>query len=174
MRENLQMGAYIRDDKAEEMKFVEGAGRARCIIAWDSFPSAILPSGISTKQAIPARAAYAAAAAEVLPVEAQMMARAPASTALVTAIVMPRSLKEPVGFSPSNLARIRTFFLIFFGRLTSSISGVLPSLRLITGVSAADRETVAVTIDEAGVVSCHGHVKLFEPPRAPGNSQATS
>ena len=51
-----------------------------CIIACESLPSAILPSGISTKHAMPARAAYAAAAAEVLPVEAQMIAIAPAST----------------------------------------------------------------------------------------------
>jgi hypothetical protein len=78
--------------------------REPCIIACDSLPSAIFPSGISTKHLIPARAAYAAAEADVFPVEAQMIALAPASTALVTAIVMPRSLKEPVGLSPSNFA----------------------------------------------------------------------
>ena len=44
------------------------------------------------------------AEAEVLPVEAQMMASAPSSTAFETAMVMPRSLKLPVGFMPSNLA----------------------------------------------------------------------
>ena len=32
-----------------------------------------------------------------------MIAFAPCSTAFETAIVMPRSLKEPVGFMPSNL-----------------------------------------------------------------------
>jgi hypothetical protein len=73
-------------------------------MACDSLPSAILPSGISTKHLMPARAAYAAAAADVLPVDAQMIAFAPASTAFVTAIVIPRSLNDPVGFSPSNLA----------------------------------------------------------------------
>ena len=41
--------------------------------------------------------------AEVFPVEAQATAVAPARTAWVTATVMPRSLKEPVGFSPSCL-----------------------------------------------------------------------
>ena len=52
---------------------------------------------------IPARAAYAAAEADVLPVEAQMIALLPASTAFETATVMPRSLNEPVGLAPSTL-----------------------------------------------------------------------
>ena len=39
----------------------------------------------------------------MLPVEAQMTALAPSSTALVIAIVMPRSLNEPVGLAPSTL-----------------------------------------------------------------------
>ena len=38
----------------------------------------------------------------MLPVEAQMIALAPSSTALETAIVMPRSLKDPVGLAPST------------------------------------------------------------------------
>ena len=42
-------------------------------------------------------------AALVLPVEAQITAFAPSSTALVMAIVMPRSLNEPVGLAPSTL-----------------------------------------------------------------------
>ena len=50
----------------------------------------------------PARAAYAAAEADVLPVEAQTTARAPSSSAFPIAIVMPRSLKLPVGFAPSH------------------------------------------------------------------------
>ena len=45
----------------------------------------------------------AAAEALVLPVEAQMIAFDPSSTALDTAMVMPRSLKEPVGLAPSTL-----------------------------------------------------------------------
>ena len=43
------------------------------------------------------------ALAAVLPVEAQITARAPSSTALATATTMPRSLKLPVGFSISSL-----------------------------------------------------------------------
>ena len=76
---------------------------APCITAWASLPAAILPSGISTAARIPARAAYAAADADVLPVDAQMTASAPSSTALDSATVMPRSLKLPVGFIPSSL-----------------------------------------------------------------------
>ncbi len=58
---------------------------------------------MSTALVMPARAAYADAAAEVLPVEAQMTALAPAATACVTATVIPRSLNDPVGFAPSIL-----------------------------------------------------------------------
>ena len=43
--------------------------------------------------------------AEVLPVDAQAKAVAPWRTARVTATVMPRSLKEPVGLSPSTLSQ---------------------------------------------------------------------
>ena len=75
---------------------------APCTSAWASLPSAILPCGTSTAQVSPARAAYAAADALVLPVDAQMIALAPSSTALETAIVMPRSLKDPVGLAPST------------------------------------------------------------------------
>jgi hypothetical protein len=67
---------------------------------------------------------------EVVPVDAQMTARAPSSLALVMAMVMPRSLKEPVGLAPSTL------------RYTSqptraesswaSTSGVPPSPRVTT------------------------------------------
>ncbi len=42
--------------------------------AWASLPIAILPCGISTAQVISPRAAYAAAEAEVLPVEAHSTA----------------------------------------------------------------------------------------------------
>src|SRR5580692_1012350 len=52
---------------------------------------------------MPALAAYAAADAAVLPVEAHKTVRAPASSALATATTMPRSLNEAVGFMPSNL-----------------------------------------------------------------------
>ncbi len=97
-------------------------------------PSAILPCGTSTAQVIPARAAYAAAEAEVLPVEAQMIALLPASTALETAIVMPRSLKEPVGLAPSTLR-----YTSQPSRAESTgagSSGVFPSCRVTTGVAS--------------------------------------
>ena len=66
---------------------------------------AIFPAGRMTAHEIPARAAYAAAEAEVLPVEAQMIALARLSSALDTATVMPRSLNEPVGLTPSFLTK---------------------------------------------------------------------
>ena len=78
------------------------SGRAPWTSAWAILPVAIFPAGMSTAQVRPARAAYAAAEADVLPVEAQMIAFAPASTALETATVMPRSLNEPVGLAPST------------------------------------------------------------------------
>ena len=77
--------------------------RAPCISAWASLPIAIFPSGTITAPRIPARAAYAAQLAAVLPVEAQMIASAPEPLARETATVIPRSLKLPVGFAPSNL-----------------------------------------------------------------------
>jgi hypothetical protein len=55
-----------------------------------------------TKARRPARAANAAAEAEVLPVEAQMIAREPVSSAFEIATVIPRSLNEPVGLNPSH------------------------------------------------------------------------
>ncbi len=53
----------------------------------------------------PARAAYAAIEAEVLPVDAQTTAFAPSCAATEIAVVMPRSLNEPVGLSPSTLSQ---------------------------------------------------------------------
>ena len=44
--------------------------------------------------------------AEVLPVDAQATRPMPSRFACVTPLVMPRSLKEPVGFSPSCLRKI--------------------------------------------------------------------
>ena len=52
----------------------------------------------------PARAAYAAIAAEVLPVEAHATHSKPRAAATDSAAVMPVSLKEPVGFMPWCLA----------------------------------------------------------------------
>jgi hypothetical protein len=77
--------------------------RAPCTSACANFPNAIFPLGTSTAQVSPARAAYAAALALVLPVDAQITACEPASTARLIAMVIPRSLKEPVGLEPSTL-----------------------------------------------------------------------
>ena len=45
----------------------------------------------------------AAAEADVFPVDAQITALEPSSAAFDMAMVMPRSLKDPVGFDPSHL-----------------------------------------------------------------------
>ena len=109
--------------------------RAPATSACSSLPSAIWPRGSTTTASIPAAAAYAAADAEVLPVEAQMMAVAPSSTALETAITIPRSLNEPVGLVPSTLAyRLRSPSSA--PSRPSRTSGVNPSPRLIRGVAS--------------------------------------
>ena len=71
------------------------------ITACDNLPNAILPSGITTIAFKPALAAYAAADADVFPVEAHITIFLPCSFAFVTAITIPRSLNEPVGLAPS-------------------------------------------------------------------------
>src|SRR5437899_6426186 len=76
---------------------------------------------------MPARAAYAAAEADVFPVEAHISAGAPRSIALETATVIPRSLNDPVGLSPSFLTKTshpRPTRALNFGEKTS---GVFPS-----------------------------------------------
>src|SRR4051812_22583563 len=60
------------------------------------------PWGSTTTHSSPAAAAYAAADADVLPVDAQITDRAPSSSALATATTIPRSLNDPVGFAPST------------------------------------------------------------------------
>jgi hypothetical protein len=55
---------------------------------------------------MPAFVAYAAALALVFPVDAQITARAPSSAAFEIAMVIPRSLKDPVGLAPSNFNQI--------------------------------------------------------------------
>ncbi len=55
--------------------------RAPCMSVWAILPWAILPSGTITAHVMPARAAYAAALAAVLPVDAQITALAPSRTA---------------------------------------------------------------------------------------------
>ena len=103
-------------------------------MAWLSLPIAILPSGTSTTAWMPAWVAYAAADAEVLPVDAQMTAFAPCSTAFEIAMVMPRSLKEPVGFMPSNFTN--TFAPVRADRAGAGSSGVPPSPSVTIGVAS--------------------------------------
>ena len=59
------------------------------------------PSGRTTARRMPARPQYAAADADVLPVDAHTAAVAPSSSAFDTATVIPRSLNDPVGLAPS-------------------------------------------------------------------------
>lgn len=61
---------------------------APCMTAWASLPIAILPCGISTAHVMPARAAYAAAEADVLPVDAHSTACLPLAADSVTATVI--------------------------------------------------------------------------------------
>ena len=92
---------------------------------------AILPSGTITAPVSPARAAYAAALAAVLPVEAQITASAPSRSAAETAHVMPRSLNEPVGLAPSSLSH--TSQPARSDTRSASTSGVEPSDSETTG-----------------------------------------
>src|SRR6185312_16833530 len=103
---------------------------------WASLPVAILPSGTITAQRRPARAAYAAALAAVLPVEAQTIASDPSRTAADTAQVIPRSLKEPVGFRPSSLHH--TSAPTRSESRGARTRGVLPSPSETTGSSASN------------------------------------
>ncbi len=76
---------------------------------------------------MPALAAYAAADAEVFPVDAHMMELDPASTALETAMVIPRSLKEELGLRPSYFRYTEMPGFIFEANLGTGMSGVFPS-----------------------------------------------
>jgi hypothetical protein len=67
----------------------------------------------------------------VLPVDAQMTASAPSDTAALTATVIPRSLKEPVGFAPSSLSQ--TSAPVSSDSRGAEISGVSPSPIVTSG-----------------------------------------
>ena len=95
---------------------------------------AILPCGTRTPLTMPARVAYAAALADVLPVDAQITALAPASAAFEIATVMPRSLKEPVGFAPSYFSQ--TSQSSSSPITLARTSGVPPSRSVMTGVES--------------------------------------
>ena len=64
------------------------------ITACDNLPKAIFPSGMTTIAFNPALAAYAAADADVFPVDAQITTFYPALLLLVTAITMLYLLKR--------------------------------------------------------------------------------
>src|SRR5438270_11148117 len=89
---------------------------------------------MSTTHVSPARDAYAAADAEVLPVDPHPTALAPSSTAFEIAIVIPRSLNEPVGLAPSSLSH--TSAPTRADSRGAGSSGVFPSSRVTTGVSS--------------------------------------
>jgi hypothetical protein len=97
-------------------------------------PSATFPFGTSTAHVSPALAAYAAAEALVLPVEAHTTAFARPSTALEIASVMPRSLNDPVGLAPSYFSQ--TSHPVSRDNGSERTSGVPPSPREITGVAS--------------------------------------
>src|SRR3954452_6866698 len=105
--------------------------RAPCMSACASFPAAIFPSGTMTAPRRPARAAYAAALAAVLPVDAHNTASAPSPTAADTATVMPRSLNDPVGFAPSTFSH--TSDPTRSDKRGARTSGVSPSSRVTSG-----------------------------------------
>ncbi len=84
-------------------------------MACASLPAATLPDGRKTAHFSPALAAYAARLADVFPVDAHPTIFAPISTAWETPIVIPRSLKDPVGFAPSYFT-YRSFIPISFPR----------------------------------------------------------
>ena len=88
----------------------------------------------------------------MLPVEAQTTALAPDATAAVMAMVMPRSLKDPVGFMPSTL------------RYTSSRSARTASARGPAGCRPhqgddlggfRDGQTISVFADDAAPLVSH-------------------
>ena len=112
-----------------------GTSCAPWMSACASLPNAMCPAGSTTPHSRPARAAYAAADADVFPVEAQIASLAPRSTATDIAIVIPRSLNDAVGLSPSTFNHTRATPARCATRGASS-SGVLPSRSVTTGVAS--------------------------------------
>ena len=70
----------------------------------------------------------------MFPVLAQITASRPSSFALLIAIVIPRSLKDPVGLRPSYFKKTFVPFPIKLLIDSLKISGVFPSFREIIGV----------------------------------------
>src|SRR5206468_12939393 len=97
-------------------------------------PSATLPLGTRTAHVRPAFAAYAAADALVLPVDAHTTAFDRSSIALDMATVIPRSLNDAVGFAPSYLSQTSRPVPSASG--PDWTSGVPPSHNVTTGVAS--------------------------------------
>ena len=70
----------------------------------------------------------------MLPVEAQITALAPCAAATVIATVMPRSLNDPVGLSPSTFRY--TSHPVRADSTGAGSSGVPPSCRVMAGIPA--------------------------------------
>ena len=81
----------------------------------------------------------------MLPVEAHTTALTPSSAALEIAMVIPRSLNEPVGLAPSSFNK--TLAPTRSDSRGAGSSGVLPSSRVTTGVASDDREELPVLLD---------------------------
>ena len=74
----------------------------------------------------------------MFPVEAQMTESEPSAFALETAIVIPRSLKEPVGFSPSYLRYSSVPGAIRRASAGAGMRGVFPSSSVTTASSGTE------------------------------------
>src|SRR5690606_10633763 len=152
--------------------------RAPCSTACAILPSAILPCGTSTAVARPARAAYADADAEVLPVEAQMTALSPLALACVMATVIPRSLNDPVGFAPSTLRY--TDAPVSSDRCGAGSNGVLPSPSVTTsapsGIGIRDEYALMIPGQPAFTAplapTAPTALSLLTPPRLPHASHS--
>src|SRR5258706_8459897 len=135
--------------------------------------------GTSTSAGNPANAAYAASDADVLPVEAQATAGAETRRAWVTATVIPRSLKEPVGFAPSSFRLIESspHHLATRSRRTS---GVFPSgwVRISSSLTSGRTSSrKRHTPDDSGtfprVVRRASKILLSSDPRSVGGSYSS-
>ena len=102
---------------------------------------------------MPAFVAYAAADALVLPVDAQITALAPCPAATEIAVVIPRSLNEPVGLSPSNLSQ--TSAPTREERCSAGINGVPPSRSVTTGIPSREGKPLGVLADHPAPLVRH-------------------
>src|SRR2546428_11514745 len=85
-----------------------------------------------------------------------MTAVAPRSLALETATVIPRSLKEQVGFSPSYFNQSSNFPPMAATKFSTRTSAVFPSLRVTTGVASETGRERAYRV----MTPCHGELRF--------------